>query len=55
LGVLDDLAGYLGQLARGRPGTGSELLERHLGVGALGGGQHALGLLDPDPIGQRLL
>jgi len=49
LGILDDLAGQLGQPARGRPSPGAELLERRLGVGALRGGQHPFGLLDPDP------
>jgi hypothetical protein len=39
LGVLDDLAGQLSQLAGGGAGAGAELLERRLGVGALGGGQ----------------
>jgi hypothetical protein len=34
--------------------AGAELLERHLGVGALGGRQHPFGLLDPDPAGQGL-
>ena len=50
LGVLDDLLGHLGQLARGRPSLDAELLEGRLGVGALGGGQHPFGLLDPDPV-----
>src|SRR5512133_3807120 len=49
LGLLDDLAGQLGQLAGGGSGAGSELPERDLGVGALGGGQDPFGLLDPDP------
>ena len=31
LGVLDDLPGQLGQLARTRPSPSSQLLERHLG------------------------
>jgi hypothetical protein len=48
LRVLDDLVGQVGQLARARPSPGAELLERDLGVAALGGGEHALGLLDPD-------
>jgi hypothetical protein len=42
LGALDDLAGQLGQLPGRGPGAGSELLERRLGVGALGGGQDPL-------------
>jgi hypothetical protein len=54
LGILDDLLGHLGQLARGRPSRDAELLEGRLGVDALGGGQHPFGLLDPDPAGQRL-
>jgi hypothetical protein len=50
LGILDDLLGHLGQLARGRPSRDAEPLEGRLGLGALGGGQHPFGLLDPDPV-----
>ena len=42
LGILDDVLGHLGQLARGRPSLDAELLEGRFGVGALGGGQHPL-------------
>ena len=52
LGRLDDLLGEVGHLARGRPGPFSELLERVVRAGSLGGGQHAFGLLDPDPTDQ---
>jgi hypothetical protein len=54
LGVLDDLMGQLGQLARGRPGPPPQPPERLLRGDALGGGEDPFGLLDPDPAGQRL-
>jgi hypothetical protein len=54
LRILDNLLSDHGQLARGRPGAGAELLERRLRVDTLGGGQDPFGLLDPDPAGQRL-
>ena len=54
LGVLDDLLGQLGQLARGCPGLPPQLPERLVRAGALGGGQDPLGLLDPDSAGQCL-
>ena len=54
LGVLDHLQRDLGQLARGRPGPPPQPLERLVQADPLGGGQYPLGLLDPDPAGQRL-
>jgi hypothetical protein len=54
LGVLDDLLGEGGQLARGRPGPPPQLPERLVRAEALGGGQDPFGLLDSDPAGQRL-
>jgi hypothetical protein len=46
LGILDDLLGHLGQLARRRPSRDAEPLEGRLGLGALGGRRDPFGLLD---------
>jgi hypothetical protein len=54
LGLLDDLLGQLGQLARGRPGPSAELLEGRIRAHPPVTARTPFGLLDPDPVGQRL-